>query len=117
MGDKIFENLNVFKLVRVWTINVYQEFTGKEGRPVGEEKHMELKNCANTHEPSPSLAKNAHQGCRLDISLAKVDLSTVYHTPGVPNMSICVGSSSVGHIIKCEKRSGLRKKSETHLKQ
>lgn len=61
MGDKIFENLDVFKLVRVWAINVYQEFSGKAGRPVGEEKHMELKNCANTCEPSLSLAKNAHQ--------------------------------------------------------
>lgn len=61
MGDKIIENLYVFKIVRVWMINVYQEFLGKERRPVGEEKHMELKNCANTHKPSPSLAKNEHQ--------------------------------------------------------
>lgn len=61
MGDKIFENLDVFKLVSVWKINVYQEFSGTEGRPVGEEKHMELKNCANTHELSPSSAKNVNQ--------------------------------------------------------
>lgn len=32
-------------------------------------------------------------------------------------MPICVGSSSVGHIIRCGKKSGLRKKLETHLKQ
>lgn len=66
VGDKIFENLDVFKLVRVWTRSVYKEFLWKKRRPVEEEKHMVLKNFENKREPSPKKCVS-REGCRLDI--------------------------------------------------